>query len=360
MERKHGISIYPDKTSIEKQLDYIEKAGAYGYKYVFATMHMPELSMEDQINFIGEISRKIHDSDMKMVVDVRGSFIKEIYRDTDLIDNFKRLGLEALRIDFELEPSLLGIVKDLGITEIFINSSTVNFQIVEKYKDLCNKYSLELKGCHNFYPRPETGLDSVKYLKQEAIFSKLGIENWTFVPNHENPRGPIYAGLPTLEKHRNLSTKEAGLDLSINYKTQNVLIGDGMADDESLKSLQDLVIDKEIELKIRVLNQKLVNKLLDKSHPVRVDSGEYQIRLDGIRQMASHSGLNIEAENTIDRSIGSITVDNKLYKRYEGETQIIKKDLKADEKVNVIAKVIDQDLWLLNYINENKFLNILA
>lgn len=351
MDRKHGISLYPDKRSMTQQINYIQKARKLGYKYVFATMHQPELSMSEQLEFISEIASMVHDYGMSIVVDIRGSFIKEMSQNNVLSHQFKSLQVEAIRIDFEMEPSLLQSIKELGVTEVFINSSVVNEKTVIEYKGYCEEVGLTLKGCHNFYPRPETGLSSVKYLRQEMIFKSLGIENWTFVPNLNNPRGPIFEGLPTLEKHRRMSTSEAALDLLTNYGTENILIGDGLADEVSLKSLQEGDIINEITLRIKVFNESLVEPLLNKVHPIRMDSGEFQIRLEGIRQMASHSGLAIEPNNTIERGVGSITIDNSGYKRYEGETQIIIKDLPMDERVNVVAQVIDDDVWSLPYLN---------
>nr|WP_257785805.1 DUF871 domain-containing protein [Planococcus halocryophilus] len=58
----------------------------------------------------------------------------------------------------------------------------------------------------------------------------------------------------------------------------------------------------------------------------------------------------LKPENTIIRIKGSITVDNERYGRYRGELQITKRDLPADDKVNVIGKVIEEDLALLTSI----------
>jgi hypothetical protein len=37
-------------------------------------------------------------------------------------------------------------------------------------------------------------------------------------------------------------------------------------------------------------------------------------------------------------------MDNKKYLRYSGEIQILKQDFKADERVNVIGKILDHTL----------------
>ncbi|MGG3924217.1 DUF871 domain-containing protein, partial [Geobacillus thermodenitrificans] len=51
------------------------------------------------------------------------------------------------------------------------------------------------------------------------------------------------------------------------------------------------------------------------------------------------------------RRTGSITIDNERYGRYAGELQITLVDLPADDRVNVIGQVIEEDMPLLRYIH---------
>ncbi|MDU1630091.1 MAG: DUF871 domain-containing protein, partial [Lactococcus lactis] len=59
-------------------------------------------------------------------------------------------------------------------------------------------------------------------------------------------------------------------------------------------------------------------------------------------------------ENTSERSRGSITIDNCDYGRYMGEIQIVKNDLAADEKVNVVGKIIAEDRPLITFIGSGQ------
>ncbi|WML44811.1 DUF871 domain-containing protein [Neobacillus sp. PS3-40] len=82
--------------------------------------------------------------------------------------------------------------------------------------------------------------------------------------------------------------------------------------------------------------------------------GEYRLRpdfaRDVLRLMDTRSSVEIIPENLEDRPIGTITMDNNRYGRYQGEVQITLCDLKADKRVNVIGKVFDEDLPLLSLI----------
>ncbi|MEV3432373.1 DUF871 domain-containing protein, partial [Paenibacillus larvae] len=50
------------------------------------------------------------------------------------------------------------------------------------------------------------------------------------------------------------------------------------------------------------------------------------------------------------RTIGTITVDNSEYFRYMGETQILKRDLPEDSRVNIVGNVQDEYIALLDFI----------
>ncbi len=56
------------------------------------------------------------------------------------------------------------------------------------------------------------------------------------------------------------------------------------------------------------------------------------------------------------RSKGIITSDNEQYLRYEGELEIAKKDLPEDKRVNIVGKVADFDLPLLDIIGSNQMI----
>ena len=52
----------------------------------------------------------------------------------------------------------------------------------------------------------------------------------------------------------------------------------------------------------------------------------------------------IKKNNTGKRYIGDITINNDKYQRYMGEIQILKVNLPASEKVNIVGKIIEKDI----------------
>ncbi|WP_230136734.1 DUF871 domain-containing protein, partial [Peribacillus frigoritolerans] len=63
--------------------------------------------------------------------------------------------------------------------------------------------------------------------------------------------------------------------------------------------------------------------------------------------------------NTAARSLGSITKDNDAYGRYRGEVQICKRDLGADHRVNVIGRVIEEDIPLLSLLKPGQTIKLI-
>ena len=76
-------------------------------------------------------------------------------------------------------------------------------------------------------------------------------------------------------------------------------------------------------------------ELLKKVHYRRLDANDLLIR-----SSSRVTDKVIKPHNTIARKMFSVTIDNSLYKRYQGEVAIILKDLPMNEAVNVVGRVI--------------------
>ena len=84
----------------------------------------------------------------------------------------------------------------------------------------------EVYAMHNFYPRPETGLDPCQFARLNAELRRLGIKVLAFIPGDEEKRGPIHAGLPTVEAHRSLPPYLAYLEMAIKFGLDGIFLGD--------------------------------------------------------------------------------------------------------------------------------------
>lgn len=128
----------------------------------------------------------------------------------------------------------------------------------------------------------------------------------------------------------------------------SIFIGDSLPSEEELKILASIKSD-QITLKAHLFTENLfLKKLLRSTFTSRIDEARDAIRAQESRLMLDDHIL--EPENNKMRSYGTITLDNKDYKRYMGELQIIKRPQPADKRVNVVARILHTDEFLINYI----------
>lgn len=331
---KIGFSIYLN-SGFEKNRDIIIKAKRHGGEFVFTSLNIQEEKIDKEKELEKLVSLCL-EKNLKLIVD-----INENYK------NLKTYNDIYYRIDdgYTLDE-IINFSKD---NKVVLNSSVLNEKDLEymKSKNVNFKNILSL---HNFYPKKYTGI-SIEFLKnQNKKYSKYGILNMAFVPGNEK-RGPVFEGLPTVEDHREKRILTSALELYSNY-TDVVLVGDIDLSDKNWKELEYLskgVIPISIEKKV------LINKIFED----RRDSSNYVIRnmVEDRKEFKKYLFENINKQDLItNKEIkrGDVLISNEDYKRYSGELEIAIKDLGLDNKRDILTKVINQDLELLDYISKFK------
>ena len=178
-----------------------------------------------------------------------------------------------------------------------------------------------------------------------------------FIQGDGEKRGPLYEGLPTLEKHRNMRPLEAYLELVQDCGVDKVLIGDISG---SLESVQEIASASRGIIPLRyksLITDREVLKMVERVHTNRLDPAR-----DVIRSVESREGNKVVLQplHTIARKKGSITIDNELYGRYAGEMQVVVHDLPVDEKVNVVGMVVEEDISLLPFIHAGQKFKLIS
>lgn len=184
---------------------------------------------------------------------------------------------------------------------------------------------------------------------------KHGFTTQAFFAGDKNLRGPLYEGLPTLEKQRYYSPLASILELQ-NMGVDLIYVGDGGISEESLKQIDTYRNKEQILLHTKKCangDKDLYDYVLGKHNQrnQRPDPAEYVVRCEDSRL---HPVPVIKKNNTGKRYIGDITINNDKYQRYMGEIQILKVNLPASEKVNVIGKIIEKDIPLINLIKPSQ------
>ena len=183
----------------------------------------------------------------------------------------------------------------------------------------------------------------------------MGIELMAFIQG-EDLRGPLFEGLPTLESQRNMKPYVAYMEMKYLYNLDNILVGDLRISSKQIELISAAEKDNIILLPCTI-NEKY-HEYLNRDLTVRDDSPDNLLRIKESRMYASFN-REIEPENTVERTKGSITVDNIKYLRYSGELQICKKDYPICEKVNVIGHIDDEYLSLLNIVNRGSRIRLI-
>lgn len=307
--------------------------------FYFTSFHIAEEFNDEYKSKAHELLKCLKETKKKIIVDISPRGIQQLGY-SSLFDFIEKTNIDGIRFDFGYsEEEILQVSQKCLIA---INASTTTKQSLEKLKDIPH-----LIAIHNFYPRPETGLDVEYFKKQNQMFKEKNIEVYAFISGDEELRGPLYEGLVTLEKHRYLSPYLQYLDMK--DCIDHVIIADPKLSKKQFNFIQTLI--KENIICVEATLNKEYHHLYNQVFTNRIDSPNTLIRMIESRQYATQGDM-IEPSNCIKRTKGSITIDNKKYLRYSGEIQITKIDYPENEKINVIGFIHNIDC--LQYIDRNQ------
>ncbi|KRF52065.1 hypothetical protein ASG97_09460 [Bacillus sp. Soil745] len=332
-----GISFYLQDPLAETQIIH---AANLGVKKAFTSLHIPE-EKGDLVKRMIRLLKLAEDYGMEIHADVSLNTLDHlgINKFTDLWP----LGIKGIRLDDGFDKETV-----ISLSKVFslsLNASTLNED--ELLAVLGGGVEPEsLIAWHNFYPRPETGLEEEFFHEQNRMFKKYGIPIFAFIPGAGSKRGPLHEGLPTLEKHRLMNPYAAGIELI--QHVEGFYVGDQGTEGNLLENLSAYK-------NLNILTIRMESRLLQSGqYKVRPDVSQDVFRLQNTRVTA-----NVEPSNTAARSLGSITMDNDAYGRYRGEVQICKRDLGADHRVNVIGRVIEEDIPLLSLLKPGQTIKLI-
>jgi len=351
-----GISIYLGSKKVVDQEAYIRQMRESGFRSIFTSLHIPEddsSNYEEQLKELGKLALKL---EMELMADISPTSLKALGFDWSNAEKLVNWGLTGLRIDYGVPETT--IIELSHKMKIALNASTLTEEALERMRE--NGLNTDaVEAWHNFYPRPETGIALDDFIEKNKWLKKAGLTVMAFVPGDGELRGPLYQTLPTLEKHREVSPFVGFMELGKCAHVDKTLIGDVGVKEATLKQFNAYQHDEILLHAIPVEGIDLTMlQRVSGYHKNRPDSARDCFRSVESRQFASLGEEDIKPYNCVERPTGTITIDNKKYLRYQGEIQITKRDLPADEKVNVIGRVIPEDRSLLQWIKGDQKVRI--
>ncbi|MBM7703928.1 DUF871 domain-containing protein [Metabacillus iocasae] len=343
-----GISLYLGQQSHDELEAYIKKMFSAGCRTIFTSLHIPEddpALYVSELKKLGEVATRIG---MDIIADLSPSSWHHLGLQMEQASELRAWGVTGLRVDYGFTPTqIANLSKQMKVA---LNASTIDERFLTELTN-AGLHIHRVEAWHNFYPRPETGLDDQWFEKRNKWLQSQGLTVVAFVPGDEKLRGPLHKGLPTIERHRHQSVFSAYLEMTNELHVDKVCIGDPGIKEDTLKQFtyyQDDVIFvrcNHIDL------TKEESKLLKMNHRNRMDPARDVIRSETSRFYAQKGRIDIKPRPILPRPKGAITIDNNHYGRYVGELQVVLRDLPPDAKVNVIGYVSAEDLPLLKMIH---------
>jgi hypothetical protein len=147
--------------------------------------------------------------------------------------------------------------------------------------------------------------------------------------------------------HRQVLPSAAFVDLSLRFGIDSIFLADPGLSEKEMERIAHFCKTGVICVPAKL--EENWRHLYGKVFTCRIDSPRWLIRFQESRTYSCQGDI-VGPSNCIARRRGSITVDNKNYGRYSGELMLMREDLKADERVNVIGSVPENAQLLLDRI----------
>ncbi len=351
--KKLGISIYIEKASVEENMNYIKLASKYGFDRIFSCLLSIDPSKKDQlVKDFKEVNKFAKECNMEVILDVSPKTFDDLGISIRDLSFFKEVGADGFRLDMGFtgfEESMMTFNEHGLLVELNMSIDTSMIDNIIDYMPNRNK----LIGCHNFYPHAYTGLSYDFFVKTTNRFKKHGLRTAAFINSQNATFGPwpVSDGICTLEIHRTLPIDvQLKHYIALNELVDDVLIANCFASEEELKLLGSLnreILELDVEL---VSNIPDVDRsiVIDELHFQRGDTNEYAIR--SIMGRFKHKEHQFDVFNAVDIKRGDIVIESSEYGQYAGELQIALKDMKNSGKSNVVGRIRDEELFLLDYI----------
>lgn len=337
-----GLSVYLSEPLTEGFADWLKRMREIGFSSLFTSLHIPEddpSAYTERLKRLGTLAREL---DMELFADIAPSSLAALGKTWDDAHTLIDWGVTGLRVDYGVTPKQ---VADLSTRmTVALNASTLTERELEEMK----RHGLvtdNVEAWHNFYPRPETGLDRKWFDDKNAWLKRQGLRVQAFIPGDGKLRGPLFERLPTLEDQRTLSTFACYLDLA--ECVDRILVGDPGLTAETIEQFASFA-DEMLVLRAEACTT--IEAALYRVQTNRMDPARDVVRSVESRAYGRPGDRLLEPTEAKPRPLGTITIDNTNYGRYAGEMQVTKTDLQADEQVNVLGRVIEADRSLIRAI----------
>lgn len=336
---KYGASVYVglEVYSLNDNLKYLQFLKDEGVELIFTSAHIPETNIDGkkELEIIINRASKLG---LKVILDVSKPMFKELKIPE---------GVFSIRLDwgFTLDD-IVELAK--GDYYLDLNASTITENQLQILKSRGVDFK-KLRASHNFYPKPYTALSHEAIITITKVLKTFELPILIFIPSMSGKRPPIGEGLPTIEEHRHANINAILSELQF-LGVDELCFGDAYCNEQELQVVANFN-EEEIIIPINIYKgiSEIEKDILMRNHMQRADANDYFIR------SAIRESEKILPFNTSMRMKKMITIDNINFMRYQGEVGIMKLDLGADLRVNVVGNALISDFLLKSIKPRQKF-----
>ena len=347
MKKLRGTALYCGiGTDINTMEKHLKEASEAGINAMFTSLQLPEADVAQTLRDFPKMAEIAHRYGILVDADIATRTATRFGIDMFDVSAIKALGIDIARYDggctteklVELTHNKVGLIIDL-------NAATVTREELDKFESLgINKENSHF--CHNYYPMRYTGLKPEDAARKNAMIHEYGYRVAGFIPSRAHRRIGCSIGLPTVERERDMNAFTAVTE-ALTLGFDDLFFGDDLASRDELKTLAEAsgdVVTFRIETyEDSVATEWLVDRVIDQIQ----DFHDEIIRSHFGRPESLFPG-GYDGGLARERHRGDITIASSRMWRYSGEVQIARMDLPFDPDMRIVARVIDEDLPLLD------------
>lgn len=324
---------------VEVSLAYIRKMASVGFTSVFTTIYEPDEEKTDFLKNLKLVGEECSKLGMNLTLGTSSSSLKEVnlrLRQSDL----EIYGITGIRLTKSTSNQLIAELSQ-NYT-VCIPASHKSEKDVTELQELGAKMN-NIEAWFFYYEREEIGISRDYMIDKNRYWQSMGIKTCAFIPGDDDYTDDFVSRV-SLETHRHMHPLYCTIDLLKNIGLDKACIGDSPINDKTMYQFYKYMKENTILFFADVLDYEYF-PLIEGRHRNRIDEGEFVIRAE---DLIIDPELKIVDRYIITRPRGSMTIDNNLSGRFEGEFHIGKVDFPLSREVNVVAYTRESDRDLLD------------
>jgi hypothetical protein len=330
-----GLSIYLNEPITDETNERLQRMRTVALTSLFTSLHIPEDDSSLYVERLQALGRVAKTLGYELVADIALASLATLGRTWETAATLTDWGVTGLRLDYGISPQQIATLSNQMMAALKASTLTAN-ELTEM-----KAHGLQLErteAWYNFNPRSETGLDRTWFDEKNAWLLAQGLRVQAFIAGDGALRGPLFETLTTLENHRGVAPFASYLDLIATV--DRILVGDPRLTGATIRQFE---AEQDGVIVLRAFangRQEQRDTETNRFDPARDVIRSVELRM-------TPSSIDLTPQDPSARPLGTITIDNERYGRYAGEVQITKCDLSADERINVLGRLIAEDRPLI-------------